>query len=110
MLYRVLICMTVALAGVPANAAQAWYRGGITRIYNNTGNDFILTLDSGVLSDCQYAYVVFKESLLGTAAIRNAYALALTAKAAGLQFGTVIDKAINGAGGECDATAFFDAS
>lgn len=110
MLRRVLVSLVVALASVPAGAVPAWYRGGITRIAVTVGNDFILTFDSGPLSDCQYSYVYFKESILGTAAIKNAYALALTAKAAGMQFGTVIDKTINGAGGECDqANNMFDA-
>jgi hypothetical protein len=94
-----------------AFATPQWYRGGITRIAVTVGNDFILTLDSGVLSDCQYSYVYFLESVLGTSAVKNAYALALTAKASGMQFGTVIDKAINGPGGQCNqALNMFDAT
>jgi hypothetical protein len=94
-----------------ASATPQWYRGGITRIAITVGNDFILTLDSGVLSACQYSYGYFLESVLGTSAVKNAYALALTAKASGMQFGTVIDKAINGPGGQCNqALNMFDAT
>lgn len=96
--------------GGSANATVQWYHGGISRIAGVGGNDFILTLDSGVLSDCQYNYVYFREVVLGTATVKNAYALAMMAKASGMQFGTVIDKAVNGPGGQCDqAFNMFDA-
>ncbi len=99
------------LLSTSAFATQQWYRGVITRIAITANNDFILTLDSGVLSDCQYSYVYFLESVLGTSGVKNAYALALTAKASGMQFGTVIDKAINGPGGQCNqANNMFDAT
>jgi hypothetical protein len=105
-----LLAPIMLLTSVPALAVVAWYRGGITRIASMGGNDFLLTFDNGVLSDCQNNYVFFRESILGTAMVKNAYALAMTAKATGMQFGAVIDKAIDGPGGECvQANNMFDA-
>lgn len=73
----------------------------MTRVAFFGPNDFIIMFDNELMADCKWEYVYFRESVLGRDLVRNAYSIAVTALASGRQMGVVVDKAINGPGGEC---------
>ena len=97
-----LICtISLLLVVTSSNAAVAWHFGKINRVYLHT-DGFIVTFESAALDDCAHKYAYFKDSVIGEKTVSRAYSMALAAKAAGQEFGVVIDKAINGPGGDCD--------
>lgn len=72
-----LFILLVASTGL--QAAPAWYLGEITRVWHYGSDGFIVTLDSGVLSDCKHTYAYFKASEIGEAQEKALYSLALSA-------------------------------
>lgn len=101
-----LIQTTAALAAMTlsfnASAEAAWYAGPVSRVAL-VGDGIVVTLKTTALADCQYSYAYFHNPYLDPIVIKNAYAIALTSLTTGLEMGIVIDKAINGPGGQCNA-------
>ncbi len=64
--------------------------------------------ESTALDDCQYDYVYFDDNTLGEKKVDRALSMALAAQASERVIGVVIDKAINGPGGRCDANGSID--
>lgn len=89
-------------------AGSAWYYGTVKRIFVNTSDGFVLMMNSAALDDCQYEYVYYKLSTLGDKKVDRAYSMALAAQASGRTLGVVIDKAINGPGGQCASSGAMD--
>ena len=104
---KLIYAVSLLLLATSSNAAAAWYFGKITRVYMHT-DGFIVTLDSGVLDDCLHKYVYFQDSVIGEKTVSRAYSMALSAIAADQEFGVVIDKAINGSGGQCNSNGQAD--
>lgn len=66
---------------------------------------FIVTFTNTALDDCSYGRVYFFKNDLGQDKFMLVYTLALKAvSSSALDMGVVIDKAINGVGGQCRAT------
>ena len=103
---KTLIVLVSALLSVSFSiqsiASPAWARGAVKYVYL-TLDGFYVTLDTPWLDDCQYDRIRFKESTLGANTLDRAYSMALAAQASGRSFEVVIDKAINGPEGECEA-------
>lgn len=107
-LKQLLILLTMLSAFIPyaAHADRQWYVGQVSRVALIDGNDssFIVSFKNGALDDCQYKYAYFYGGMIGQERLKSAYALAITSLTTGLDMGVVIDKAVNGAGGQCNAT------
>lgn len=101
------VCLALLLAGTDASATAAWYGGTISRIFVHS-DGFIVTVNGAALDDCLHQYAYFRVSDLGDKVVDRALALALAAQASGRTFRTVIDKAINGPGGECRSNGSAD--
>ena len=85
-----------------ASPAAAWYAGKIDFIYLYSGG-FIVDYVGTTLDDCLHKRIYFKQATLGQETLDRAYAMALSAQASGRTLSVVVDKAINGPGGECAA-------
>ncbi|MEM7363453.1 MAG: hypothetical protein AAF525_05480 [Pseudomonadota bacterium] len=87
------------------NSASAWYYGAVKRISLSSVGDgsFVVTVHGTALSDCQYGYAYFDVTDIGAVQVERAYSLAMISLTTGLEMGFVIDKAVNGAGGDCFA-------
>ena len=90
-----------------AVAVPNWYYGKVERIFVTT-TGFILTFDSTSLDDCIHSYVYFLTPNLSDKNVDRALSVVLSAQASGKTVGVVIDKAINGPGGVCNATGSID--
>lgn len=85
-------------------AGAAWYVGQVKRVaLLSSDGSFIVTFKNEALDNCKYKYGYFMGSELGEKRLNNAYAMALTSIASGMDMGIVIDKAKNGDGGLCHA-------
>ena len=82
--------------------APAFYGGAIEFIQPYVGGVGI-KLYGTELDDCQSQRVWLKDSVLGDKTVDRLYGMALSAQASGRRVEFVIDKAINGPGGECVA-------
>ena len=102
-----LIAVMSMLLSQAASAQPAWYYGTVNRIYLYSSG-FVVTMNSGALDDCKYKYVYFKVSEIGDTQVDRAYAMVLSAQASGRTLGVVIDKSINGAGGDCLSNGSMD--
>jgi len=89
-------------APTSALASASWAKGTIDYIYI-TSDGFIVALNGNALDNCQYNRVNIKVSQHTDKLVDRIYAAALAAQAADRQFEIVIDIAINGVGGACDA-------
>ena len=89
-------------APLVSDAAPAWYGGTIEFIQPYSGGIGV-KLDGTVLDDCQHQRVWVKDSVLGEKAVDRIYSMVLAAQAAGRRVEIVIDKSVNGPGGECVA-------
>ena len=97
--------IVLLLSAATAHAGPAWYAGPVDRVspFGSDGS-FLVTLENGVLNDCMHNYAYFYVGQLGLERVKNAYAIALTSITTGKEMGIVIDKTINGSGGNCHAT------
>lgn len=83
-------------------AAAAWYGGTIAIVQPYAGG-FAVMVNTAELNDCQDQRVWVKDSALGEKLVDRLYSMALAAQASDRRVEFVIDKATNGAGGECEA-------
>ncbi|MEM7363455.1 MAG: hypothetical protein AAF525_05490 [Pseudomonadota bacterium] len=87
-----------------ASSANAWYFGVVSRIaLLGADGSFVVRFESSALDNCDGDYAYFNVSTLGTERVEKAYSLAMVSLTTGLEMGVVIDKSINGTGGQCDA-------
>ena len=101
---KLLVLPLFLMGSMAASASNAWYSGVVTNI-SLLGNDsFVVTLDTSALDDCKCKYAYFNAGQIGVDTAKQAYTMALTSLTTGKTMGIVIDKSINGTGGECDAT------
>lgn len=99
-----LVASVLSVVPTVSSAANAWYRGEVARVaLNGSDGSFIITMKSGALDDCMHKYAYFKVSVLGAERVSKAYTIALMSLSTGMEMGVVIDKAVNGPGGYCDA-------
>jgi hypothetical protein len=86
------------------HAGSAWYVGPVKRVaLLGSDGSFVVTVENDVLSDCNYQYAYFDVAKLGIERVNKAYTMALTSLSTGYNMGIVIDKDINGPGGDCYA-------
>ena len=90
------------LGASSAFSAGAWYAGKIQFIYLYNGG-FNIDFVGSSIDDCLHERIYVKQSTLGAELVDRAYAMALSAQASGRTLSVVVDKAINGPGGECEA-------
>jgi len=90
-----------------AMAVPNWYYGKVERVFIYTSG-FILEFDTTSLDDCLHTYVYFRTPALTDANVDRALSVALAAQATNKTVGVVIDKAINGPGGQCNAIGSID--
>ncbi len=93
-----LLVYSTAVSGAPA-----FYGGTVEFIQPYVGGVGIKVYGTE-LDDCQSQRVWLKDSVLGEKTVDRLYSMALSAQASGRRVDFVIDKAINGPGGECVAT------
>ena len=79
-----------------------WYGGTIEWVQPYVGGVGVKVYGTE-LDDCQNKRVWLKDSVLGEKTVDRLYSMALAAQASGRRVEFVIDKAINGPGGECVA-------
>lgn len=69
---------------------------------------FIVTFDGPALDDCQYKYAYYQVGTLGDKKVDRALSVALMPRASGETLGVVVDKAVNGPGGQCSSNGSID--
>lgn len=100
----VLILTLFSMLSPTASASNAWYKGVVTSVSLIVDDSFVITFNTTTLSDCKYSYAYFKAGQIGVDIAKQAYTMAMTSLVTGRIMGVVIDKNINGSGGECDTT------
>ncbi len=103
--------LLICVLTTSVSAAPAWYSGQVARLalVGNPEGSFLVTFKNSALDNCSYGYAYFRTDQLSEVQIKNAYVLALTSLTAGLEMGIVIDKSINGPGGQCEAVGMMAA-
>lgn len=104
---KIAVLLLALTSSLTAEAALNWYYGKISRIYTFNGG-FVLTFDTAALDDCLHKYVYFRGTALGEKTVDRSLSFAMSAEAQDRTVGVVIDKAINGAGGLCNANGSMD--
>ncbi|MDC5850977.1 hypothetical protein OPW32_17415 [Vibrio europaeus] len=85
-------------------ASASWYVGKVSRVaLTGADGSFVVTFSNTALDDCKHKYAYFDGQDIGEGMLKNAYTLALTSLTTGLNMGIVIDKSVNGSGGQCKA-------
>jgi len=85
-----------------AVAAPGWYGGKVEYVYLHADGFFVNFVESSV-DDCLYDRIWVRQSTLGKDIVDRAYGMALAAQASDRTFRIVVDKAINGPEGMCEA-------
>lgn len=93
---KVLFIIAISLFSSAVFSAGAWYNGKITRVWKSHSSNFIITLDTAALDDCQYKYAYFREVDLGKEHLSALYSMAMTAFVSNQKVGLVIDKSLEG--------------
>lgn len=89
----------------PVFSANAWYQGVVNRVaLAGADGSFLVTFSNAALSDCAWGYAYFNVGALGAERVKLSYAMAVTSLTTGRPMGIVIDKDVNGPGGNCHAT------
>ena len=96
------VAVATLLVGGVSHSAPAWYQGKIDFIYLYNGG-FLVDYVGTTIDDCLHKRIYFPQSTLGKEVVDRAYAMALTAQASGRTISVVVDKAVNGPGGYCNA-------
>jgi hypothetical protein len=102
----ILAFFTVAIITLSTSvySAGSWYVGEVKRIaLIGSDGSFIVTLKNTALDNCKHKYAYFNAGSLGEGRLKHAYSMALTSLTAGVDMGIVIDKAVNGPDGQCNA-------
>ena len=105
-LYAILSAITLGCSllvySTSVNGTPAFYGGTIEFIQPYVGGVGIKLYGTD-LDDCQSQRVWLKDSVLREKTVDRLFGMALSAQASGRRVDFVIDKAINGPGGECVA-------
>ena len=101
-LKTVALAVSLLLMQGTVDAAPGWYGGKVEHVYLYADGFFVNFVGSSV-DDCQYDRIWVRQSTLGKDIVDRAYSMALAAQASGRSFTVVVDKAINGPEGVCEA-------
>ena len=102
------VAIAMSTYSTTADAAGSWYYGKVQRIYMYADAAFVMTFDSTALDDCHGQYVYIRAPNFTERGVDRALSIALSAQASGRTVGVVIDKTINGPGGQCDSYGQLD--
>jgi len=105
MIFRYLTMLSLLALSYSVSAENQWYVGPVYRIAFISGDgSFLASFKNGVLDDCKNKNVSFKSNDVGPERLKGVYTMAITSLTTGVNMGVVINKSINGPGGECRAT------
>lgn len=102
------VAAVLLLCSTTAEAVGSWYYGKVQRIHLYSDAGFVMKFDSTALDDCQWQYVYIRTPNYSERGVDRALSIALAAQASGRTVGVVIDKTINGPGGQCDSNGQID--
>jgi hypothetical protein len=79
----------------PSFATSLWYYGKIDRVWRYNNDDFVITVSSNELDDCEHGYAYFSANRLGREHFDGLYSMALTAFVSNQKVSMVIDKELD---------------